>query len=73
MIRGTKIGVTMMNTGGVPVGTRLAVAEIKSLMNWNSMMRGTKITMAPAMTSLNGSTLLKDDTFQEASMPILET
>jgi hypothetical protein len=38
-------------------------AEMESMMNWNNVMRGTKITMAPTMTSLIGSVLLKDDTF----------
>jgi hypothetical protein len=48
-------------------------AEIKCVMNWNNTTRGTEITMAPTMTILTGSVLLKEDTFQEASMPIPET
>jgi hypothetical protein len=37
--------------------------EIKCVMNWNSAVRGIEITMAPIMTSLTGSVLLKEDTF----------
>jgi hypothetical protein len=97
------IGVMMMTTGGVTVGTRSASslhqramvkmtvtyvasstaemhmagskdgAEIGSVMSRNNATRGTMITMALTMTSLTGSIVLKDDTFQEASRPILET
>jgi hypothetical protein len=50
-----------------------AGAEIRSVMSRNSMMRGTVITMAPTITILTGSILLKEGTFLEASRPILET
>jgi hypothetical protein len=48
-------------------------AESECVMNWNNTMRGTEITMDPTMTSLTGSILLKEDTFQEVSRPIPET
>jgi hypothetical protein len=48
-------------------------AEIRRMMSRNNEMRGTMITMAPTMTSLTSSVLLKEGTFQEVSRPILET
>jgi hypothetical protein len=38
-------------------------AEIRRMMSRNNEMRGTMITMAPTMTSLTSSVLLKEGTF----------
>jgi hypothetical protein len=42
-----------------------AGAKIGSVMSKNSAERGTMITMAPTITSLTDSFLLKEGTFQE--------
>jgi hypothetical protein len=64
---------TMSSMAEMHVAESKAGVEIRSVMNRNNAMRGTMITMAPTMTSLTGSILLKEGTFQEVSRPFPET
>jgi hypothetical protein len=63
----------MSSMAEMHVAKSKAGVEIGSVTNRNSAMRGTVITMVATMTSLTGSILLKEGTFQEVSRPFPET